>query len=134
MQTTVDAMPLVTALQPYLLAVVSALASALIGLVCAYVSKRLGIDVDQSNRDAIHAAAMTAAGGVLAKLNGDLATRKIDVGDPLVATGIAYVENQVPAALARFGLTPDAVEKIILGKIGQLQAQAFSQASAQVQK
>lgn len=108
--------------EPLLLAVIYAGVPAILGYAAYLLKKRFGIELDATMNAKIQAAAMNAAGAVVAKFEGPLGNVSIDVRSKLVKDGVDLLLSKVPDAIDHFGLTPEELAKIIQGKIGILQA------------
>lgn len=121
--TSVPLGPWVAMVAPFINAFASALAAALVAVLLAYINKLLGLSVDQKSRDALAAAAQTAAGNVLARLEGDLSQKSFTIENAVVREAVLWVQRSAPDAIKRFNLHPDDLAKIVVGKIGALQAQ-----------
>ncbi|MDZ5448974.1 hypothetical protein [Labrys sp. ZIDIC5] len=116
--TTVSLGGLVTALLPYFEAAVAALLTALIAWAAQAIQKWLGIQLDQSSRDALHSAAMTGVNMALSRLSQSAANLTFDAKSAVIAQAIEWVESSVPDALKHFGLTPEQLEALIESKLG----------------
>ena len=108
---------------PFINALAAALVSALVGVLLTYVNKWIGLSVDDKNRAALASAAQTAAGNVLASIEGDLSQKSFTINNAVVRDAVRWVERSAPGAIAHFGLSPDDLAQLVLGKIGALQAQ-----------
>jgi hypothetical protein len=109
-------------LQPYILAVFSAIATGLVAWLFAILRAKWNIEIDQAHRDALQTALTNAAGLALSKAQGGLAGKTVDLRSPLIAEAVKYVVAAVPTALGHFGLTPEALAQKIAAKIGALTA------------
>lgn len=116
--TTVSLGGLVTAIIPYLEAALAALVTALIAWAAQAIQKWLGIQLDQSSRDALHSAAMTGVNMALSRLSQSAANLTFDAKSAVIAQAIEWVESSVPDALKHFGLTPEQLEALIESKLG----------------
>ncbi len=119
--------PIVAMMQPYLIAVVTAAVPLILGWGFSAFSRWSGAKIDATYISLIEGAAATQAGNLVAGALGNLATAQINVGSPGVAAAanaIVTASNPVLAkAVAATGLTPALAASIIVGKIGELQAQ-----------
>lgn len=119
-QTTVGAGDVYSAFLPYLLAIVGAAVSTLIGWVLLTVNKKLGISIDDSMRNSLQTAARNGAGLLLNQLGNQLQGKTIDVKSPALAEAVNYVIKAAPDALAHFGLTPEMIEQKIIALLPQV--------------
>ena len=105
-----------------LLGAVSILITAIVGWIATQIQKRTGIEVEAKHRDALQAALTNAAGLIVAKAQGSLGDRTIDVRHPVIADAITYVNRAAPDAVARFGLTPAQLAEKLVAKLGLVDA------------
>ena len=124
--TAVLAAPFVAALQPYFTAAATAIVGGAITLAAAAFHKWTGIQIDTASLAAIRAAAQDEAGKMVAAAEDNLATRKVDVGSPMVSTAADAIAERLPAELKASGIAPEDVEHMIAGAVGQLQARMTS--------
>lgn len=115
--------PWVALFAPFFNALAAALISALVGVLLAYINRWVGLSVDEKNRSALASAAQTAAGNVLASIEGDLSQKSFTINNTVVRDAVRWVERSAPGAIAHFNLSPDDLARLVLGKIGALQAQ-----------
>ena len=120
--TAVAAAPFVAALQPYLTAAATAIVGAAVTLAAGAIRKWTGLKVSQANVDAIRAAAQDEAGKAVAAAADNLATVKIDVGSPVVTAAADAIAARLPDLLKSSGVSPAALDHMIAGEIGRLQA------------
>jgi hypothetical protein len=118
--------PLYMALQPYVITAFGIVFSALLTWLCAILQKRTGVIINQEARETIQAAALNAAGRVMAAQDDRFAGVKVPINSPLIADEIHILSTSAKSAIDQLGLTPDKVGQLIQGKIGQLQVQAQS--------
>jgi len=94
------------------------LLTAIIGWAAAQLKARTGIDIEAHHREALQTALTNAAGLALMKFGGSLADKKLDLRHPLIKDGILYVNNAVPDAVRKFGLTPEQLAEKLVAKLG----------------
>lgn len=116
--TTVNVGQLLAPWLELLVGAVVTLALALLAYLTALIKAKTGIDIGAKHRETLQAAVENAAGLVLAKVQGSLADKTIDVRHPLVRDAIMYVNANAPDAVAHWGLSGDAIAEKILAKIG----------------
>jgi len=119
-QTTVDVGGIYGAWQPYLLAIVAPLAAAVIGILAELARRKFNLDIEARHREALQTALTNGAGVALNSLGNTLQGKTVDVKSPAVAAGVNYVLKSAPAAMAKFGLTPEAVAEKITAKLPQI--------------
>lgn len=122
--TLVTAAPLVTVLQPYLTALVTALVPILMGLALNAFQKWTGIKVDAGFRDQIEKAAANEAGKAVAAAGDNLAKEQITVKSGVAVDAAVKIMNSphLQEAINATGATPDRVASLVVGEIGKLQA------------
>lgn len=124
---TVPIAPIVALLQPYLVAIVTAVAPLIVVWGLSAFSRWSGAKIDATYISLIEGAAATQAGNLVAGALGNLATAQVTVNSPGVAAAanalIAATNPVLAKAVAATGLTPALAAQIIVGKIGELQAQ-----------
>ena len=98
---------------------------AVAGLIGIYVPKclaafeaRTGIMLSEQQRQVVLGAVQTAAGVIETRLDqGAMQLAHIDVGNPAVLAEAHALLSAVPEAGRAMGLTPDAVARMIVGRI-----------------
>jgi hypothetical protein len=114
--------PFIEVLQPYIIAVLSTLVSALVGLAVAKFTQWTNIQINASQVAALKSAAATEAGAMVAAASDNLKGRSISVGSPMIASAADRIAAKLPDTVAAVGLTPGALETIVAGEIGKLQS------------
>jgi hypothetical protein len=119
--TVVEGSALWAIFVPYILPVAGTVISALLGWVLTRVGKKFGLQIENSRRDAFQTALTNATGLLIQRLGSRAASAiHLDVKSPAVASAIAYVERSAPDAIAKFGVTPEAIAMKIEAKLGLL--------------
>lgn len=121
-QTEVAVEGIYSVLQPYLLAVVSVVATAIVGWLAELLRRKFNLDIDASHRDALQTALTNGAGLLLGKIGGAASGRKLDLKSVVLAEAVNYVLQAVPDAIRHFGITPESLAEKILAKLSQLQS------------
>ncbi|MCW5680553.1 MAG: hypothetical protein KF794_03715 [Xanthobacteraceae bacterium] len=121
-QTEVAIEGIYNVLQPYLLAVVSVIATAIVGWLAELLRRKFNLDIDASHRDALQTAPTNGAGLLLGKIGGAASGRKLDLKSVVLAEAVNYVLQAVPDAIRHFGITPESLAEKILAKLPQLQS------------
>lgn len=119
-ETSVALGPLWEALSPYLADALAAIATALLGMIYAWVRAKFGMDIEARHREALHSAVVTGINLGMAKAGARFAGRHLQAGSPAVTEAMAWVARSVPDALAHFGVSPEGLEKLVLAKAQQL--------------
>lgn len=109
-----------SAFLPYLVAIIGAVVTVLVGWLLSLAKTKLGISIDDSMRDSLQTALRNGAGLALNSLGNNLAGKTIDVKSAAVAAAVTYVAKNAPDAMAHFGLTPDAVAEKIVAYLPQV--------------
>lgn len=116
--TTVSAGGLFEAIKPYLVEIMAALVSLLIGWVVAKISKLTGLNIEARHREALQSALTNGVNYGIEKMGRSAAGMTLDVKNVLIADGIRYVQNSVPDAIRHFGLTPERIRQLLEAKLG----------------
>lgn len=103
--------------QPYLLAIISVLATAIVGWLAELLRRKFRLDIDAAHRDALQTALANGAGLVLTRIGGSLVGKKVDLKHALIADSVNYVLKAVPDAIRHFGVTPESVAEKIVAKL-----------------
>lgn len=119
-QTSVPVDGIYALLQPYVLAVVSVLATAIVGWLAELLRRKFNLDIEAAHRDALQTALTNGAGLIAGKIGGALAGRTIDLKSVLLAEAVNYVLQAVPDAVRHFGVTPELLAEKILAKLPQM--------------
>jgi hypothetical protein len=104
----------------YVDAVLSALIIGLVGIVLELIRRKLGISIEDSQRAALQTALTNGAGLALTRLGNVLDKKTVTTGNAAIDEAVNYVMKSAPAAVARFGLTPDQVRQKIEAKLPQV--------------
>lgn len=121
-QTEVALQGLYTVLQPYLLAVVSVVATAIVGWLAELLRRKFNLDIDAAHRDALQTALTNGAGLLIGKAGSAVAGKKLDLKSVALAEAVNYVLQAVPDAIRHFGITPEAVAEKLQAKLPQVTA------------
>jgi hypothetical protein len=121
-QTQVPVESIYGVLQPYLLAVVSVIATAIVGWLAELLRRKFNLDIDAAHRDALQTALVNGAGLLIGKAGSAIADRKIDLKSAVLAEAVNYVLQAVPDAIRHFGITPEAVAEKLQAKLPQVAA------------
>lgn len=87
----------------YIDAIVSALIIGLVGIVLELLRRKLGISIEDSQRDALQTALTNGAGLALTKLGNTLDGRTLSTGHAAIDEAVNHVLRSAPGAVARFG-------------------------------
>lgn len=117
---SISAAPIVDFVMPILTTIIGATIAVGLPIVLTSVTKRLGLQIEASKRDALQVALTNAAGGLVAKLGDQARDLKIDVKNPAMADAVARVVRGAPDALKWAGLTEAEIARRVLEKIPQL--------------
>lgn len=109
-------------LQPYLLALVSVVATAIVGWLAELLRRKFNLDIDAAHRDALQTALTNGAGLLIGKAGDALASRKLDLKSAALAEAVNYVLQSVPDAIRHFGITPEAIAEKLQAKLPQVSA------------
>lgn len=131
--SVISAAPIVSALQPYINAIVPVLVTGLVGFASGVFQRWTGVRINAAYEAQIETAAATEAGKLVAGAEGNLATASVPVGSPIVVAAVNRIlaSGHMQSAIAATGATPDRVASIVAGEIGKLQARMTSVAPPQ---
>jgi len=115
-ETAIPADDFLAPIRPYLNELISVLAIAFVGWLTTWLRSLFKVNLDEKHRNALHAALENGARLAMEKLDASLKDKKIDVGSPLVKTGLDYVLKYSPDAINYFGLSPERVREMLLAK------------------
>jgi hypothetical protein len=85
-------------------------------------------DLAQADQNALKQSINTAAGVIFASAEAGISTQSIHVSDPRIATQVAHIAALLPTLPEQVGVTPDSLARLILGRLGELQAQSTATA------
>lgn len=121
-QSELAAESIYAVVQPYLLAVVSVVATAIVGWLAELLRRKFHLDIEASHREALQTALTNGAGLLITRLGGAIAGRKLDLKSVVLAEAVNYVLQSVPDAVRHFGVTPEAIAEKIEAKLSQMNA------------
>lgn len=119
-QGEVDIGSIYGAWQPFLLAVATPFAAAVVGLLAELLRRKFNLEIEAKHREALQMALTNGAGLTLGKLGNSLEGKTIDVKNAAIAAGVNYALKGAPAALKKFGLGPDDLARMIEAKLPQV--------------
>jgi hypothetical protein len=116
--------PWVQFISPYVNIIVPPIVTALVGLVLVKVQQWTHVRLSASAVASLKSAAATQAGMLVASAEDNLANQSIKVDDARVVAAASQIAALLPDAAAFVGASPQGLQRIVLGEIGKLQAQA----------
>lgn len=122
--SAIAAAPIVDALRPIISAVVTTIAGVAVTFGVALLTRWTGVTLQTTYVDSIRQAAQTEAGVLIAEAADNLSSKSIPVGSPAIAAAAARIAVAMPEALKAVGMTSDALQRVVAGEIGKLQAQS----------
>jgi hypothetical protein len=128
--TSVPLGPIVSTVAPLLASIGVALLGGAVTWFAARYRAWTHKDMAQADENALKQSINTAAGVIFASAEAGISTQSIHVSDPRIATQVAYIAAFLPALLQQVGVTPDSLSRLILGRLGELQAQSTATAHA----
>jgi nitrogen fixation protein FixH len=120
----IAAAPIVDALRPIISAVVTTIVGVAVTFAVALLTRWTGVTLQSTYVDSIRQAAQTEAGVLIAEAADNLSSRSIPVASPAIVAAAARITATMPEAMKAVGMTPDALQRLVAGEIGKLQAQA----------
>jgi len=113
---------LMTWLQPYFLSIVGAVLTYVATIVSGKVNQYLGFKISQAQWDVVHSTALAAAGKIWAHADSSISTAQIHSSNAIVVAAANEAIALIPTEVARLGVTPESLAKLIVSKIGEMQA------------
>ena len=107
--------PFIAEVMPYLLALLSVVASAALAWITKKIHEWTGITIEARHREALQSALMNGARAALAKSVPQ--GMAVDINNVAVREGVRFVLESVPDAVKYFGLTPADIEKHLAPKL-----------------
>lgn len=120
--TSIPLEPIFTVLQPYIISVLGVIVTSLIGMAAAKWNQVSNIKISDSNVARLQNAAKNQAGALVAAAEDNLKMRSISVDSPSVVTAARAIEAHLPEIVKAVAPAPGALETMIAGEIGRLQA------------
>lgn len=122
MSTTIAASSLVADAQPYVVALIGVVVTAVGAFISAEIKRYTGLAVDQALLAKVEKYIEDKAAQEVAKSAGNLAGAQIDVHSQIVADIVTKIVGAIPSELNAVGLTPTAVAHKLAAAFGRLQA------------
>lgn len=104
-------------IRPYLSEIISVMAIAMASWLASWLRSIFKISLDEKHRAALHSALENGGRLILNGLDAAAKGKTVNVGNPIVETGVEYVLKYSPDAVAHFGLTPVRVAELLRAKI-----------------
>jgi hypothetical protein len=125
----IAASSLVADAQPYVVALIGVVLTAVGALISTEIKRYTGLAVDQALLVKIERYIDDKAAQQIAAAADNLGHAQIDVKSPIVAEIVAKIVAAIPAELDAVGLTPTAVAHKVVAAFGRLQASMTSVAT-----
>ncbi|MEM6712463.1 MAG: hypothetical protein AAF590_09300 [Pseudomonadota bacterium] len=104
---------------PYVETALIALAALALGWLASRLGRWLGVEIDREHADALHAAIARGVRHALSLVRAEIREHaELDVENRLIAETAIYLEELMPDALQHFGLTDDALDRLIRAHLG----------------
>src|SRR6185437_5411255 len=120
--TTIAASSLIADAQPYIVALIGVVVSAVGAVITAEIKKYTGVVISQAQIAKVETYIDDKAAQAVASAEDNLASRQINVRSPIVAEIVTKIIAAIPDELAAAGLTPDLVAHKLTAPFGRLQA------------
>lgn len=114
--------PWIEFIQPYLTATATVIVPIIVAALANKLSSWLGVSMDATQVARLKSAAATEAGALIAQADDNLASKVIKVDDPKIVAAAQRIIARLPATATAVGATPEALQKMIQGEVGKLQA------------
>lgn len=109
---------LIAEVTPYLLAFFGAVITAAITWATKKLSDWTGITIEANHREALQSALLNGARYAIAKTTPTGVM--VDLRNTTLASGVQFVVDSVPDAVAYFGLTPEDIERHLAPKVSAI--------------
>ncbi|MFK7792679.1 MAG: hypothetical protein AB8B88_08410 [Devosiaceae bacterium] len=104
---------------PYIETVALTALAALIGWVVSRLGRWIGLEIERDHAEALHGAIARGVRHAVSLVRDELKGRaSVDVESRLIAETAIYLERLMPDALAYFGLTDEALDRLIRAYLG----------------
>jgi hypothetical protein len=114
--TTVDLNPLWDSVMPYIVVVLSGIATAIIGFLAKKANDVFHVTLEQKYRDSLHSAAVTGINLAVSKLGNMVTSMHPDAKNAVTAMAINWVISSVPDALKFLGVSQSSLESLVASK------------------
>ncbi len=116
---TIDLGWTVDLLAPYIETGAIGLAAALVGWLVSRLGRWVGLEIERDHADALHSAIARGIRHAVSLVRSEAKERAtVDVESRLIAETAIYLEKLMPDALNHFGLTDDALDRLIRAYLG----------------
>lgn len=116
---TVDFGWAVDVITPFVETVFIALAAGLVGWLASRLGRWVGIEIDRDHAQALHDALARGVRHAVSLVREEAKSRtSVDIESRLIAETAIYLEQLMPDALNHFGLTDDALDRLIRAHLG----------------
>ena len=104
---------------PYVETAAIALAAGLVGWLASRLGRWVGLEIERDHAEALHAAIARGVRHAISLVRNEVRTHaSLDVESRLIAETAIYLEKLMPDALDHFGLTDDALDRLIRAYLG----------------
>ena len=116
---TVDLGWAVDLVAPFIETALVSLAALAVGWLAARIGRWIGIEIDRGQAEALHGAVARGLRHAVSIVRSEAKRHaRIDVESRLIAETAIYLEDLMPDALAHFGLTDEALDRLIRAHLG----------------
>jgi hypothetical protein len=117
--TSIDVGWVVDVIAPFFETGLIALAAGLIGWLASRLGRWVGIEIDRDHAQALHDALARGVRQAVSLVRQEAKGRAtIEIENRLIAETAIYLEQLMPDALQHFGLTDDALDRLIRAYLG----------------
>ncbi|MFN3170915.1 MAG: hypothetical protein ACE37E_09505 [Hyphomicrobiales bacterium] len=104
---------------PYVETAVIALAATLVGWLVSRLGRWVGLEIERDHAEALHGAIARGVRHAISLVRREVKDHaSVDVESRLIAETAIYLENLMPDALNHFGLTDEALDRLIRAYLG----------------
>ena len=116
---TIDLGWTVDLVAPFIETGVIGLAAAVVGWLISRLGRWIGLEIERDHAEALHAAIARGVRHAVSLVRSEAKERaKVDVESRLIAETAIYLERLMPDALNHFGLTDEALDRLIRAYLG----------------
>jgi hypothetical protein len=118
--STIEIAPTVALVVSYLQPLLEVLITGAVGWLAATLKRKWHLDIDTSHRESLQASVKNAAGLLIQRGVDATQGKTIDIGSPMMAASIKYVQDSAGGALKHFGLGPEDIALKIAAALPQI--------------
>jgi hypothetical protein len=104
---------------PYIETALIALVAALVGWLASRLGRWIGLEIERDHAEALHGAIARGVRHAISLVRSEIKDHaSVDIESRLIAETAIYLEELMPDALDHFGLTDEALDRLIRAYLG----------------